>query len=559
MSQPPAQLYDLVVTGHTSELKVADLVQQLMTILGKKSAQLEFKLSEALIFEKNSNTALEGVSLEVAEHYQKEFGKALVTTEIRPTIQIVEFEPDDDTPKVYRCPACGHEQPSVKDRLDMCDVCGVIGQRYSSNSRLKMVMEEERRRLAQEQAQKVRESLAKADYQERIKLRRTALKQLGVKEKKQWPIWVAMMVGVMAVGGGTYWGYLYLNPPAENTVVVASEHTPETNKAFTINPALLQGNSNTKVSMTDQAIALLDNGLLPDAPTITIANPEALTQSSTLNSAGGSNGANGSNTFNSTASQFNAMTPAGVGVTTLNIANTPLLKTHNGRGFEILMKLEELGLADPRFKRSTAQHLVDKDYLDQLLNNNQWGMGKVFIDTLTDSYEQAAMYTYALLTRPDLVNSHSISEQLQAVLQPLPPRDEQRLLLQGTLAVIQTVEAKTPPISINETTAFKQLLEQVVNIPNPEQRIPLLIRLANEQYLFNQRLGAQQLLQLAEQELPSITVAKRQTLAAYIAANYFIIEDEQSMLKVSEQVNEPSLRERLFQGVEQIRPLVKLL
>lgn len=36
MSQLPAQLYDLVVTGHTSELKVADLVQQLMTILGKK-------------------------------------------------------------------------------------------------------------------------------------------------------------------------------------------------------------------------------------------------------------------------------------------------------------------------------------------------------------------------------------------------------------------------------------------------------------------------------------------------------------------------------------------
>lgn len=84
---------------------------------------------------------------------------------------------------MYRCPACGHEQPSVKDRLDMCDVCGVIGQRYSSNSRLKMVMEDERRRLAQEQAQKVRESLAKAEYQERVKLRRTALKQLGVKEK----------------------------------------------------------------------------------------------------------------------------------------------------------------------------------------------------------------------------------------------------------------------------------------------------------------------------------------------------------------------------------------
>ncbi|WP_020560160.1 hypothetical protein [Thiofilum flexile] len=529
MSQQPTPLYDLVVTGHTSELKVADLVQQLMTILGKKSAQLEFKLSEALIFENNSNTALEGVPREIAEHYQKKFSTALVTTEIRPTIQIVELAAEEDTPKVYHCPACGHEQPSAKNRLDMCDVCGVIGQRYSNSnstaSRLKTVIEDERRRLAQEEAQKVRESLAKAEYKERIQLRRTALKQLGVQETKQWPTWVAMIASIAALGGGGYWGYLYLNPPTENSTestTISADTAQNQNQTLTINPALLQGNG--KLSTTDQAIVLLDNGLLPDAPAITLTNPTV--------------------TNNNTPVATNS--------------SSPLVKTHQGRGFTILMQLEELELAYPRFKRSTAQHLVDKDYLDQLLNSGQWGMGKIFIDSLTEPYERGAMYTYALLAKPELVKSQLVTQQLKTATQALPAKDEQRLFLKAAQGVVNS-QADPAAKTVTETDAFKQVLQQVAKISKPEQRVPLLIRLANEQYLFDQRVGAQHLLQLAEQDLPSVTEAKRQSLAAQIAASYFIIEDEPEMLRVSELVNDPTIRGRLFQGIEQVRPLIKVL
>ncbi|MEN9433833.1 MAG: hypothetical protein RLZZ422_1422 [Pseudomonadota bacterium] len=548
MSQEQQQLYDLVVTGHSSDLKVAELVQKLMTVLGKKSSQLEFKLSEALIFEQNSNTALDGVDLETAEHYQQEFNKLQVHSEVRPTIQLVSISDDDGPPKMYKCPACGHEQPKVKGRLDMCDVCGVIGERYSNSSRLKTVMEEERRRIAQEQAQKVRESLAKAEYQERLKLRRMALKGLGVKDGKQWQIWLVAALGVVLIGGGTYWGMAHFGKPEESTSVVDKGTNGDT-KALTINPQLLQGianNNNGKVSLTDQAVALMDHGLLPDAPAVTIANPEQLA------AANGSNNAQGQSTVSPTGF-INPHSPEAL--------SSPLMKSHKGRGYEVLMKLEEANLTYARFKRPTAQHLVDQDYLAQLIGQSQWSMGMVFIDTLTDAYEQGALYVYSLLSMPNKQNSaanaQTISEKLTKAMQALPEKDEQRLLLQGALGVVEANTTSSPTLVI-DSAHFKQVLAQIPNTPT-DDRVALLIRLANEQYLFDQRFGAQQFLQLAEKELEHLSPAVRELMSARIAASYFIIEDEASMLRLSDQIHDAQIRERLFKGLDEVRTLVKTL
>jgi hypothetical protein len=87
----------------------------------------------------------------------------------------------------------------------------------------------------------------------------------------------------------------------------------------------------------------------------------------------------------------------------------------------------------------------------------------------------------------------------------------------------------------------------------------LLIRLANEQYLFDQRFGAQQFLQLAEKELAHLSPAVRELMSARIAASYFIIEDEASMLRLSDQIHDAQIRERLFKGLDEVRTLVKTL
>lgn len=535
--QEQQQLYDLIVTGHSSELKVAELVQKLMAVLGKKSSQLEFKLSEALIFEQNSNSALEGVSLETAEHYQKEFEKLKVKSEVRPTIQLVAIDTSEPV-RMFKCPACGHEQPKVKGRLDMCDVCGVIGDRYANSSRLKSMMEDERRRLAQEQAQKVRESLAQADYQERLKLRRIALRRLGFKEGSKWPIWIAAAATLIAIGGGTFWGINYYNKDSEAAQLAAdAKNNKSATGGITINPALLQG-GNGQPSVTDQAIALMDHGLLPDAPAIKIDNPQDL-----LNGAQSTNGTTGT-------------------VNTPDALHNPMMKNHNGRGYEILMRLEESGLTYPRFKRPIAQHLVDQEYLTQLLKDSQWSMGMVFIDTLTDAYEQGALYVYALLVAPDrtnyAANQSVINEKLQKILQPLGVNDEQRLLLQGVQGILEANATPTPSLVV-DSEAFKQVVTQINTINSPEQRITLLVRLANEQYLFNQRSGSQQLLQLAEKDLAAIPAENRQAMAAHLAASYFIIEDDAGMLRMSEQINDATIRNNLFQGLEQVKPLVKSL
>ena len=45
-----SQLVDLVVVGHTSEKSVETLVRDILTLLNDHSAHLEFKLSDALLF-----------------------------------------------------------------------------------------------------------------------------------------------------------------------------------------------------------------------------------------------------------------------------------------------------------------------------------------------------------------------------------------------------------------------------------------------------------------------------------------------------------------------------
>jgi hypothetical protein len=122
------------------------------------------------------------------------------------------------------------------------------------------------------------------------------------------------------------------------------------------------------------------------------------------------------------------------------------------------------------------------------------------------------------------------------------------------------VEANTTssPTLVIDSAHFKQVLAQIPNTPT-DDRVALLIRLANEQYLFDQRFGAQQFLQLAEKELAHLSPAVRELMSARIAASYFIIEDEASMLRLSDQIHDAQIRERLFKGLDEVRTLVKTL
>ena len=61
------ELFDLVVTGHSSDKSVEALVRDVLTLLDDNSPYLEFKLSDALLFNNGMVSIRENISQAEAE------------------------------------------------------------------------------------------------------------------------------------------------------------------------------------------------------------------------------------------------------------------------------------------------------------------------------------------------------------------------------------------------------------------------------------------------------------------------------------------------------------
>ena len=86
--------YDLIVLNHTSCESVESLVQELLTIIDKVGdPYLEYKLSEALLFEQSNHVILDNITRTEAEHYQEKFHKLDIETSLRPILQSAREEP----------------------------------------------------------------------------------------------------------------------------------------------------------------------------------------------------------------------------------------------------------------------------------------------------------------------------------------------------------------------------------------------------------------------------------------------------------------------------------
>ena len=66
MSQAEA-LFDIVVTGHNTNKNISVIVNEVQALLKDNSPQLEFKLSDALLFEGRANAIRENLNLEDAK------------------------------------------------------------------------------------------------------------------------------------------------------------------------------------------------------------------------------------------------------------------------------------------------------------------------------------------------------------------------------------------------------------------------------------------------------------------------------------------------------------
>jgi len=271
--------FDLAITHHTSELPIEKLVQALMELLGRNNdSYLEYKLSEALLFEGSGATVVDNLTKEEGEKLQERFRSLNVETTLRPTLELVSKdvgEEQNDVPP-YVCPACEHQQPKAQNEAsNVCQNCGVVGEKYAKRQEKTKVLEEEKRKLQHTQTKAMREALDRARYAEQERMRQEAKQELGVGDKKKSPLVVAGGVAaILALGvGGVFMGIQYLNSQGNSEQTVADANQGSLEQGASANQESQEGKG-LKVSIDAgsgiQVDGISDPSARPtvDAPTL---------------------------------------------------------------------------------------------------------------------------------------------------------------------------------------------------------------------------------------------------------------------------------------------------
>ena len=197
------ELFDLVVTGHSSDKSVEALVRDVLTLLDDNSPYLEFKLSDALLFNNGMVSIRENISQAEAEALSQQLSTLSIRCAVRPTLQLVPKEEESSQPSgpLYTCPACKHQQVQTKEHNEKCEACGVIGDSFLRSQRMKEAVESERQKYDNELNKSIKEAQARVKQQESDSLYQEARRQLGVDDKSgDSKLKIAAAVAAISIG-----------------------------------------------------------------------------------------------------------------------------------------------------------------------------------------------------------------------------------------------------------------------------------------------------------------------------------------------------------------------
>lgn len=288
MSQTEA-LFDVVVTGHRTDKNISTLVAEVQALLKDNSPQLEFKLSDALLFEGKSSPIRENLNIQTAKALVQHLHHLGINGQIRPALQIVPKAPETAavSADVYTCPACGHQQPkrpqSHDGRLESCEKCGIVGERYQRKTRLNEAMQTQQQKHNLNRDKQLAEALRLAKIKEEAMLQEEAKRRLGLLDdsKPHLGIKIAAAVAAISITIGILY---YLNQPTAEELATqqATGQAPQANGlAKAIKNVLAQikaaaGSSENGEGIDITALTGQGNAAVPDENTKTTQKPEPL-------------------------------------------------------------------------------------------------------------------------------------------------------------------------------------------------------------------------------------------------------------------------------------------
>ena len=523
------QLFDLFIEENNSTKSEETLVRDILTLLGDDNPRLEFKLSEALLFNNGMTAICECLTEEQARAIVEQLATLDVQCGMRPTLQLLAKEEPTETADtaIYQCPACGHQQPKLKEnsgRLDACERCGIVGERYHLKKRRNAILADERHKQDMDRAQRIRETLERAKQEEETLLREEARRKLGtVKEDKPVLPWVVGFATALSLMLGVLYYHNQLTPEevAEIEAKAAAEKVAQEEAA---KKRLQEAMDKAQALVKDVSA---DTPTHDDSTTSTTDQPTRQVKITT-------------------ALKTDDQPPA----------NPEAVKTrhiHEETSQAAIHEIEGYKIVPPRFVITQDQHAENRRRIQQLLKLDESDLANTIIDQVKEAYPRTLLQLDIAEWQLQHAQRNKARETITHIQNELAQTTDttQQALILGTISKAHLLLDEWDLAG----ASLQQAIEKTATIKNLPERLNLMIRIANEQALFGNQIAAQQVLQDVNDLAKNLPkgAEPRSSIACHLASGYAMLGDFTMANNLLEQVEDPNKKQKLAEFIDKVK------
>ena len=530
-------------------------------MLGDNSPKLEFKLSDALLFNNGMASIKESITLEQAQAIKDKLKTLQVQCEIRPTLQLVDKEPDvvEVSKEVYTCPACGHQQPKMRNitgssQLEACEQCGIVGERFEYNKKRQEVLQREKAKLENERARQLRDTLERAKLDEEENLRQDAKRKLGIAQTndKTIAIKIAAAIAVLAVGlGGIYYAF----QPSEEEIAAQAA---EAEKAKAEAKAKLAKTMSQVITQAQE----FANGNGASDQTLVAGHPvEEMKDESTL--AETQKPEEREAKLVTALKKDNETTPAEEKPKSAEeLAKQAQLKQeHETLRDEAVTQNEQQKVISARFQVPLEQQTENKRRIQQLLKLDEIDLADSIVQKTDDAYARTLLILEIIDWQLQHQQKESALKNIARIEKELADSQDpaQQALINGSLTRVHLL--------MNEwQTAGKTLADAVglaKSLPQLPDQVLLITRLANEQALFGNQVAAKQLLTEASALAKQIPIDPKapaepiSTVYSHIAYSYAMLSAFAEANDFMKKINDATKRQKMAEFIDKLNQRIQ--
>lgn len=551
MAEP---LVDLIVVEQISSKSTEALVTDIQQILGDDSARTEFRLSEALLFNSGMASICEGLTEEQAQALSDQLATIGVICTTRPTLQLVAKATEDENAStaIYTCPACGHTQPKVKEnqqnKLDICESCGIVGERYQQKKRKTQIFQDEKQKFEQSRADRIREVLEKAKLAEEAMMREEARRQLGILNSDNHlpKIVVGFVVVLLGLGGLYYYNNLPPDKTVENAEKLAEQ---EASKQDELSAQALEKNQAKLLEIGEKLSEKLPSNL-------SVANSDAIIERANDRENAAASQAVFADQVNAEKKAVSAKLTAALKDDIQKPKTLQAIQEKKVRevaSTEVIRAVEVAQVSLPRLPISADEHAENRNRLKQLLRLDEMDLAETIISKVTIPYARALLLL-------DVVDWHLQNQRRDLALKFVErlntelkqtPEVEQQILIMGAISKAH--------LSLDEWdlagTTLQQAISVSAKIPALPNQINALTRLANEQSLFGNQIASHQILEQASKlamTLPS-TPEPRSTVFSQLVSSYAVLTDFSEANKLISEIKDNTKKQKMVEFIDKLQ------